>query len=59
MYLREGQSSRAVPVPSPDDPHEWFSGADIVLTLWPRKVRGKLGEERGGPGPLTLVGYRG
>lgn len=48
-----------MPVPSPDDPNEWFSDADLVLTLWPSKVRGQLGEERGGPGLLTLVGYWG
>lgn len=48
-----------MPVLSPDDPNEWFSGAGIVLTLWPRKIRRKLGVERDGPGLLTLVEYWG
>lgn len=48
-----------MPVLPPDDPNEWFAGADITLTLWPRKARGRLGDERDGPVLLNSCGVLG
>ena len=44
-----------MPVLPPGGPSEWSSGAGIALTLWPRKAREKLGDERDGRGVLALA----
>lgn len=59
LTRKSSARARTVPVLPSSGPSEWSWGVGIALTLWPRKARGKLGEERDGPGILTLAWDRG